>query len=184
MRRTVVVMAAGPDRRTEIEGACPPLDEQAAIACERLVDTLCKASAVPDAELVISCDSADSIAFFREVTPPGAPIVVHEGLNHGERLARCFRHLCDPSNAVVAVRSDIPTLPARSLELAFDALASDEVTIALGPTAGGGFYLAGLRAPALDLVAHLDWDALDAPDRIAALAAEIGTGWYLLPEAT
>jgi len=181
MRRTLVVMAAAPDRRAAGLESSMAADDYAVSVCERLVETLRKASAVPDAELFVSCDSPDAVAFFREVIPAGSPIMVHEGIRPGERLARCFEHLCDPGNSVVAVRSDVPLLPSLCIELAFDALASGDVGIVLGP-APDGFYLTGLRALALDLITRIDWDAPDALDEITALAADLGIGWYLLPE--
>jgi glycosyltransferase A (GT-A) superfamily protein (DUF2064 family) len=173
MRRTIAVMAASDARRAQ------NAPDQ---ACERLLCMLEKASAVPDAELVVSCDSSDAIAFFREVTCAGTTCLVHEGQNQGDRLRHCFEQLCDPGNGVVAVRSDVPLRPSLCLELAFDALASGDVGIVLGP-APDGFYLVGMRALNPDLLTRIDWDAPDALDEITALAADLGIGWYLLPES-
>ena len=168
MRRTIAVMAASDARRAQ-----SALDQ----ACERLLRVLDKASAVPDAELVVSCDSSDAIAFFREITPPATSFLVHEGENQGDRLRRCFEDLCEPGRAVVVIGADAP---ARSLELAFDALASARVDIVLGPTDGAS-CLVGMTAFHPDLFAGIDWSAPRPLDEIVESAARLGLGWYLLP---
>lgn len=168
MRRTIVVMTAPNAGR---EGGSPDR------AYECLLWMLEKASAVPDAELVVSCDSSDAIAFFREVTCAGTSFLVHEGENQGDRLRRCFEQLCEPGRAVVVIGADVP---ARSLELAFDALASGNVDVVLGAT-DGALCLIGMTAFHPELFAGIDWSAPRLLDKIVESAARLSLGWYLLP---
>lgn len=114
-----------------------------------------KAAAVPDVELVIRTDS---------------------------HAACFFERLCEPGRSVVIIGIHSPALPARWLELAFDALASGKVDVVFGPAINGGCYLIGMNSYHAELFRDMEWDSPDVLKRCIERAAELGLGWFLLPE--
>lgn len=184
MRRTLVVMAKAPIPGEVKTRLCPPLDPQTAAPLHEcfVLDVLEKASAVPDVELVISYTPAGSRTFFQNAAPHAAGFLLQKGRDAGEQMGRCFRRLCQPGRAVVIIGTDCPTLPARGLELAFDALASGGVDFVIGPLSDGGCYLVGMTSLHPELFADMDWNATDVPEKSIEHAAELGLGWYRLPE--
>jgi len=163
---------------------CPPLDPRAAARLHEcfLLDVLEKASAVPDAKLVISYAPAGTRAFFRDAAPNAAEYLLRRGADMGEQMAHSFRRLCEPGRAVVIMGSDCPTLPALGLELAFDALASGRVDVVFGPLSGGGCYLVGMASAHPELFEDMEWSASDVSEKGVERAARLGLGWYRLPE--
>lgn len=179
MRRAIIVLAKTPDEtRTEFR---PVIDEQGAACLHEcfLLDTLDKASAVPDADLVICSATGDDIPFLREVSPEWTKYMPGEGMTMNDRMTFCFDQLLEMDVAVVFVTADAPTLPARSLELAFDALAAGNVDVVLGPCVGEGLYLIGMTAAHHELLRRVDWNK---PAGIIERLADLGLGWYMLPE--
>ena len=181
MRRTIVVMASAPiPGETALS---PPLDQESAARLHEcfLLDTLDRASAVPDTELVVSYAPIGSLGYFREIAPCAERFTLQEGKDIGSRIHHCFEQLLEPERGVAVIGTSVPTLPARSLELAFDALASDQVDVVFGPIRGGGCYLVGAKALHPELIRAVNW-AADDPQKVVELAAQLGLGWYLLPE--
>lgn len=113
-----------------------------------------KAASVPDAETVICTDD----------------------------LAGCFERLCEPGRSVVAIGANSPTLPVRWLELAFDALASGRVDVVFGPAIHGSFYLIGMNSFHEGSFQDMELDSPEVLKRSVERAAELGLGWFLLPE--
>lgn len=163
---------------------CPPLDLQTAARLHEcfVLDVLEKASAVPDSELVVSYTPAGACSFFKIAAPEAARYMLQEGTDMRRRIAHCFRRLCEPERAVVIMGSDCPTLPALGLELAFDALASGRVNVVLGPSSNGGCYMIGMTSLHPKLFENMDWTSPDVVQKAVERAAELGLGWYLLPE--
>ncbi len=184
MRRTLVVMAKAPIPGEVKTRLCPPLDgRQCAQLHESFVlDTLEKASAVPDAELVISYAPAGMLSFFREAAPDADGYLLQKGKDLGKRLWHCLERVCEPGRAVVVIGADSPTLPVRCLELAFDALASGRVDVVLGPVSDGGYYLIGMTFPYPELFEGINWSTPEVLDKSIERTAELGLDWYLLPE--
>jgi glycosyltransferase A (GT-A) superfamily protein (DUF2064 family) len=88
------------------------------------------------------------------------------------------QHFADGFERVVLVDSDSPTLPIALLEAANDGLATHDVTI--GPSADGGYYLLGLRAPQPRLFNRIEWST----PRVRAQTVERAAGLRMheLPE--
>lgn len=163
---------------------CPPLDlDAAADLGERfLLDAIEKAAAVPDSEFVVYYSPRDSLPYFRRVAPCAAAFIAQEGDSQPERLIRCFERLQDRGRSIIVMKSDCPTLPARCIELAFDALASEQVDVVLGPLHGGGCYLIGMKVFCPQLLRDLNTDLAPIREQVIQRAAELHLGWYLLPE--
>ena len=94
-------------------------------------------------------------------------------------LAGCFERFSEPGRSVVVVTNDIP---ARYMELAFDALASGQADVVFGPTSDGDYYLIGMNSPHPGLLQNMEWDSPEVLKRSVERAAELGLGWFLLPE--
>ncbi|MHB0911917.1 MAG: TIGR04282 family arsenosugar biosynthesis glycosyltransferase [Armatimonadota bacterium] len=176
MQRILAVMA-------DIRALChlsPPLD---AATVERLaesfiIDAAEKAAAVPDTTLAVAHPPAEREIIHRLV--PGAALYIPlYGKSPGERMELLFSEFRGAPSVLLNVKS--PTLPARLIELAFDALSSKEVDIVLGPTQRG-WYLVGMNQPHPDLFEEMLWTAGRVPERLMTTAAELGLSWYLLPE--
>src|SRR5665647_1544176 len=141
MRRVIIVLAKTPEETTA--GLRSIIEAQAASCLHEcfLLDTLEKAAAVPDADLVVCSATEDDLTFLQQVSPKWTQYVPGDGRDTAARMAYCIEQVRNTDTAVVTIGADAPTLPARSLELAFDALASEDVDLVLGPCAGGGLYL-------------------------------------------
>lgn len=165
-------------------GLVPALDVRAAARLHEsfVLDVLEKAAAVPDSELVVYYTPAEALSYFRDAAPYAGACLPQEGENTSERIRYCFEVLSEPGRSVALIRDDIPTLPAKSLELAFDVLASGEVDVVFGPTTDRIWYLIGTNAPHPELFRDMDWSASGAIEESIERAASLGLGWYLLPE--
>ena len=159
----------------------PPLDQESAARLHEcfLLDTLDRASAVPDTELVVTYSPIGSLGYFKAIACCAERFMLQRGQDVGSRIDNCFERLLEPDRAVVIMQISAPTLPARSLELAFDALR--KVDIVFGPIRSGGCYLIGAKALHPQLIRAVNWASDDVQKGIE-LAAQLGLGWYLLPE--
>lgn len=184
MRRTLVVMANAPIPGRVKMRLCPPLDPPCAARLHEqiMLDVLDKASSVPDTELAIAYAPDGTLPFFTAAAPDASAYVLQSGDTVGERIANLFDQFCEHDRAVVLIRTDSPTLPAQSLEMAFDVLASGEVDMVLGPARDGHCYLIGMTEPHSEIVKEVVWTGPSVCRRLVDRAAETGLGWYLLPE--
>lgn len=184
MRRILAVMADAPIPGEVKTGMCPPLDPVAAARLHEcfLLDTLDRGSAVPDTELVVAYQPRGCACYFRDAAPDVGRLIPQAGESLSQRLSAVFDQLCEPGAGVVAVGTDTPTLPVRSLELAFNALAAGSVDLVFGPISGGGCYLIGMTRFHPELFSRIDWSGKDVLRASVELAALMGLGWFLLPE--
>ena len=183
MRRILAIMAKSPIL-TEVKAeSCPPPNPRIAERLHEclLIDTFEKASAVPDAEVVIIYPPNESLSYFRKVSPDAHRFITQEDSDPVARIADCFHQLCEPGSAVCIIGTDHPELPARSLELAFDALATGQVDVVFGPTTDERLYLIGATKPHPELFAGFGSDEGHILQKSIERAAELGLGWYLLP---
>jgi len=100
----------------------------------------------------------------------------------GERMARAAASaLSDGAGRVVLAGSDAPTLTAREVEAAFDALVAADVVFA--PSPDGGFSLVGLRPPAdpAALFSGVAWSSALAFRETRGNAERAGLAVALLP---
>jgi glycosyltransferase A (GT-A) superfamily protein (DUF2064 family) len=163
---------------------CPLLGADAAAELyERFIaDVIARAAALPDTELIVSYAPAESLPYFRAIAPTASAYMLRRQKSTAEGIASCIAKLAEPGRAIVMIGADAPTMPARSLELAFDVLATGEVDVVLGPAQGGGLYLFGVTASHPKLLEDVLWNGPSALNKIVENAANLGLGWYLLPE--
>jgi glycosyltransferase A (GT-A) superfamily protein (DUF2064 family) len=184
MRRILVVVAKSPIAGQVKNHLTPPLDAASAATLHKcfVQDTLDKAAAVPDTELVVAFTPERELAFFREAVPEAGMFIPWPGVDAGDTLAACFQELYGPDRSVVAIGTDAPTMPARTFELAFNALSSGGAQVVFGPASNGGCYLLGTSAPDGSVLEGFNWPSLNPGGEGIDLAAGLGLGWYMLPE--
>lgn len=181
MRRTLIINAVLPTIDNYMN-FIPPFsseNEVEKLQNSLLKDTISKASVVPDTDLLVSCNPDDT--GIRFMLPENALFAGkdEDGLNN---TSSCISRLCETERSMVLMRTDTPTLPARCIELAFDALADRKVDIVIGPASNGGCYLAGVNSIHGDLLNKIDFNGPLCTDKCIEIAAENNLGWYLLPE--
>lgn len=101
----------------------------------------------------------------------------------GRRMASHFAlAFATGATRVVLIGSDSPTLPAASVDEAFDRL-STRADAVFGPSEDGGYYLIGLSRPMAELFQGIPWGTGDVwPQTLKRLAAgcrfDVLTPWY------
>lgn len=87
---------------------------------------------------------------------PGVQLQAQPPGDLGRRLGYAFaRHFAQGARRVVLIGTDCPGITPAILSQAFAALRSADLV--LGPTADGGYYLIGLRAPRPHLFRQMAW---------------------------
>ncbi|MGB9587631.1 MAG: DUF2064 domain-containing protein, partial [Armatimonadota bacterium] len=140
MKRTLVVLAESHSRGQEGCQLCGVVHAEKADhsygCCFPLI--LERASGIPDSDVVIAYNDQSVPLCVPKTVPKILRLSLPGEGGLGTWLDDCFRLMCYPGRSVVAVRSDVPMLPAMCLELAFDVLASGEVDVVLGSTIYSG----------------------------------------------
>lgn len=99
----------------------------------------------------------------------------------GERMARAAGDvIAAGARAVVIIGADCPALDAALIGRALNALRTNRVVF--GPARDGGYYLAGLTAPAPQLFEGIPWGSSQVLTASVARARQIGVEPFLLPE--
>jgi len=79
-----------------------------------------------------------------------------KGHNLGERMKNAFKHSFDKGfKRTVIIGTDSPTIPLSYIRKAFDVL--KEVSVTIGPTLDGGYYLIGLSEQNDAIFDGVDW---------------------------
>ena len=123
---------------------------------------------------------ASEEAWFRTAFP-GLELRPQRGEGLGERLAAAFEEgLAEPgARSLVAIGSDQPLVSSACIEAAHIAL-EDGVDVVLGPDAGGGYYLVGLRAPHASLFTEVPMSSAGMCAETVRLAESLGLSVRLL----
>lgn len=91
--------------------------------------------------------------------------------------------------AVALLNADSPTLPTALLVEAARLLSQPEDAVVLGPSADGGYYLIGMKAPHACLFAGIDWSTARVAQQTRLRAGEAGlkqfdlATWYDVDDA-
>lgn len=105
-----------------------------------------------DADLYVSYAPEGDWGILREIFPAALDFFPQTGDGLGERMHRALSLVLSLGyDACVLFGSDLPELTQAHLAAAFAALEQADAT--LGPTADGGYYLVGLKAPCRSLFA-------------------------------
>lgn len=124
--------------------------------------------------------SLDHVFFKILAERHGVRLLPQTGDDLGARMSRAIGDVFALGyRQVLAVGTDVPTLPRSTFGEALALLASHDLV--LGPAEDGGYYLIGLRRPAPELFADIPWSS----DRVLSLtqqkAAALGWRIALLP---
>jgi len=156
---------------------CPPLTglEAAALAEAMLADGLarCRASQAFRTQLAVHPPASEP--WFRARFPELEDVVAQQGAGLGERLAAHFERVLARAEftSAVVIGSDAPEVPlARVLEA--HAELERGADLVLGPDAGGGYYLVGLRQPCAALFTEVAMSEPGMYTRTLALARAKG----------
>ena len=182
-QRAIVVMGKAPVPGTVKTRLVPPLDtEQAAqLYGAFLQDTLLTARAVPNAAVYLSHPPADDPSTLRKLVPVGVCCIEDMKTDLGDSMDHAFRHCFERDAAsVVLIGSDLPTLPADHIELAFDHLEQAVSDVVLGPAVDGGYYLIGLRAAQRILFTNMVWSTSRVLEQTLVRARRAGLRTVLL----
>lgn len=147
----LAVMAKAPRPGKVKTRLSPPLtlDESAALNICFLQDTTNNIAEVvaqsPAAGLICYTPVGDEAAF-DGLLPEGFSLIPQRGEAFGERLLAAAEDILTSGyGAVCLIDSDSPTLPAKALELAVEALIQPGDRVVLGGSEDGGYYLIGLK---------------------------------------
>ena len=162
---------------------CPPLapEEAAQLAAGMLADTVEKCRGAPFRTLLVYAP-AEAGTWFRARFPEleSEPQV---GPDLGARLAhfarRAFAEL--GARTLVVIGSDQPLVPRAQLVAAHERLEAG-LDLVLGPDRGGGYTLAGLRAPCDELFTGVPLSSAGTCAATEALARARGLTLERLPE--
>lgn len=123
-----------------------------------------------------------SAPFFEANLPAEVGLVACWYPDFGECLYQACRGLLDLGyGSACVLNSDSPTLPTAWLVEAARALARPGDRIVLGPSADGGYYLLGLKAPHRRLFEEVAWSTGVVAGQTRARARELGLETVLLP---
>lgn len=138
---------------------------------------------------------AATIRSYMAFGPPGTEGFFHENLpreiglieawypSFGDCLFTAIsRLLAAGHGAAVVLNSDSPTLPTALLVETADVLARPGDRVVIGPSADGGYYLLGIKAPHRRLFEDVDWSTDRVARQSIERAQEIGLEVHQLPE--
>jgi uncharacterized protein len=183
-RPVVIVMVKAPTPGSVKTRLVPPLtaEEASAAALCFAQDTVVNARRVA-ADVLIAYMPSGGRAVLEPLLPGGLHWAEQRGRDLGERLEAIVGHADAVGfKPLIITGTDSPTLPVSFVETARDALDKGDADVALGPTADGGYYLVGLRAPAPGLFRGVAWSTPLAYRQTADNAARLGLRLLELPQ--
>jgi len=123
-----------------------------------LRDTLDITKRVACEHKILAYDSNGKNPRYLKKIAPRYTFYKQKGDGLGERMYNAFRFAKDSgASKMVIVGSDSPTLPASSIEKAFDLLSYADAV--LGPSLDGGYYLIGMKSPCAGLFKGITWSS-------------------------
>lgn len=106
---------------------------------------------------------------------------IQQGADPGERIAAAFADAFEEGHQrVIWISPDCPGLTAEMVREAAASLEAYDVVI--GPSAGGAYYLLGLKEPHPGLFANLPWSNGDVLAQTKYILQEMGLSYEQLPE--
>ncbi len=122
-----------------------------------LQDILDMASGLRNCDIVVAYTPPEELDLLKDtVEAQERKFIPQRGKDIGERMCNAFQDAFKMGYERVAlIGTDLPTLPLRYLDGAFDLLGSHEIV--LGLNADGGYYLIGLKSPENGVFEGIDW---------------------------
>jgi len=160
--------------------ACAIGDERASRLYRHFVVTLLRRFRQTGDRRFVVYSPTERVAEFTSVTPQDWELEPQAPGDLGERMQAFFEsHLVRPYDRVVLIGTDSPTLPADTIDNAFNALQSQSVV--LGPTHDGGYYLVGATGQAPPIFADIDWSTPEVWQQTTERLHRSGQSFMELP---
>ena len=151
-------------------------EEVAAAVYRELLGHTLRVAASIDADVVLALAAPPAQGWRPE---RAVAVEVQVAGDLGLRLADAFdRRFAEGYRRVVVAGSDCPGLAPHHLEGALDGLTRHPVV--LGPACDGGYWLVGVRAPALDVFTDIPWSTPGVLNATRARLRALGVGWLEL----
>jgi hypothetical protein len=144
----LIIMAKAPVPGAVKTRLCSPytVEEAAELYRSFLLDTFELAARLRGVTVTVAYFPSEAEEVFKAMAPPAFELMPQRGADLGERLSGAFEQLFSLGyERVVAIGADSPTLPSAYVERSFESLAMADLV--LGPSADGGYYLIGMKAP-------------------------------------
>jgi len=179
MSRAVIVMAKGaePGRvKTRLTPAVTP--ERAAALQQAFIDDHARRPWPADARWLFASGGPD--ASFDVPRSLGWTIRPQEGADLGARMKGAFDIVLAEHGAVMIFGTDSPDVPNGWVDAGFAALESG-ADVVIGPSADGGYWTLGLRAPCAALFDTMTWSTEDVFAETLRRAQAAGLAVHVLP---
>jgi len=166
---------------------CPPLEpaQAAGLAAAMLQDTIERCQAAAEAgsyRAALWYAPASAKVWFRRAAP-GLALFPQAGAGLAERMAQALDLGLSQSGteSMVLIGSDQPMVPGARILEAHRALEAG-CDVVLGPDAGGGYYLIGMKRPHPELFHSIPMSTGTMRQQTVELARELGLRVQLLEE--
>ena len=157
-------------------------EQCAELAWAFLRDAAAKAKTVCE-NTILAYAPADRKNVLENIFRDETTFVEQIGATLGERMANAFEFAFGlDSDAVLMIGTDSPTVPAASLEQAFELLEAT-ADVVLGKSADGGFYAIGLRKNQSRLFENVAWSSERVFRQTARNAARLKLRLAQIPES-
>lgn len=154
----LMIFAKAPDPgsvKTRLQPILTP-EERARLQEAFLLDTLALTDSLPVRRVLAAAPSVGHPFFVHCSQARSIPLVRQEGESLGDRMRNAFEWgFRQGFQRVVLIGCDAPTLPADFIREAFEDLR--HVSVVIGPSRDGGYYLIGARPPLADLFSGVRW---------------------------
>lgn len=187
MQRTTAIFSKRPAPGEVKTRLCPPLapDEAARLAEAMLADVVERCARHDGFRTVLWFAPADAEPWFRARFGAALELRPQVGDGLGQRLAAFFESELDGESGAagartaVAIGSDAPLVGTDRVVRAHEALERG-ADLVLGPDAGGGYYLVGMRRAHGALLRDVPMSTASMRDETIALAERLGLAVELL----
>ncbi len=145
-----------------------------------IADTISKTDRLECEQVTIAYTPSNAESRFRAICGQSVNYIPQKGHNLGERMKNAFTHSFDkgPGRTVI-IGTDSPTLPVSYLRDAFDVL--KEVSVTIGPTFDGGYYLIGLSERNDTILDEIDWSTSRVFSQTLTKIQSINRQFHVLP---
>jgi rSAM/selenodomain-associated transferase 1 len=178
----LVIMAKEPRVGLTKTRLCPPLtlDEAARLYEALLRDSISLANGLVGIDLAIAVTPPESIAYFKNISPPDTLLMPVECIDIGDCLTQVLGNLLDMGYpSALAFNADGPSVPQEYIQTAVNKL--DACDVVLGPSEDGGYYLVGLKQLHAEIFVGVSWSTPKVLSQTLTKIKVLGLEAELLP---
>ena len=176
MRVSIGVMARAPipgrckTRLAKTIGAEPAARLYAAM----LADRIAAVEALPAMRrILVAAPEDDGVAELRRLLPHGWELLPQRGADLGARLRNAFEDLVGDGDLVCLVDSDSPAVSFARIWASLESPRSPS-TVVVGPCEDGGYYLVGMSALHVGILADIPWSTSGVTAATRQRCSELG----------